>query len=61
MNEKKRIRLSVEIDENMQALLKERMEYLQEKRPECKVTISDAIRHAICYTGYKKKKSSKED
>lgn len=61
MEKKKRIRLSVEIDEKMQGLLQERMEYLQEKRPDTKITVSDAIRHAISHTGYKKKKLSKDE
>lgn len=61
MEKKKRIRLSVEIDERMQGLLQDRMEYLQEKRPDTKITVSDAIRHAISYTGYKKKKLSKDE
>ena len=54
MENKKRIRISVEIDEEMDALIKERMEYLQSKRQGTKVTVSDAIRHALSYTGYKR-------
>ena len=54
MENKKRIRISVEIDEEMDALIKERIEYLQSKRQGTKVTVSDAIRHALSYTGYKR-------
>ena len=44
-NDRKRI--CVEIDEVTEELLKERVEYLQSKRPGSKVTVSDAVRHAL--------------
>ena len=47
--------------EEMKAL-EERMSYLQEKQGYGKVTKSDAIRHAIMQTSYKRdKKEKKED
>ena len=52
--ENKKKKVSVEIDNEMQALLQERIEYLQSKRQGTKVTVSDAIRHALSYTGYKR-------
>ena len=52
--ENKKKKVSVEIDDDMQALLQERIEYLQSKRQGTKVTVSDAIRHALSYTGYKR-------
>lgn len=35
-------------------LLEERIEYLKEKRGTTRVSKSEAIRHAICQTNYKK-------
>lgn len=63
MENKKRRYASVELDDELEALLKERMAYLQEKRPDCKVTVSMALRHAIQQTSYKKrgKKNSDEE
>ncbi len=61
MEQKKRIRISVEIDEAMNELLQERVEYLQSKRAGSKVTVSDAIRHALSYTGYKRGKKNSEE
>ena len=61
MENKKRIRISVEIDEAMNELLQERVEYLQSKRAGSKVTVSDAIRHALSYTGYKRGKKNSEE
>ena len=52
--ENKKKKVSVEIDDDMQALLQERIEYLQRKRQVKKVTVSFAIRHALSYTGYKR-------
>ena len=57
MENKKRLRICVEIDEVTEELLKERVEYLQSKRPGSKVTVSDAVRHALSYTGYKRGKN----
>lgn len=58
-NDRKRI--CVEIDEVTEVLLKERVEYLQSKRPGSKVTVSDAVRHALSYTGYKRGKKNSEE
>ncbi len=59
--ENKRKRICVEIDDDMDALIKERMEYLQSKRPGSKVTVSDAVRHALCNQSYKRGKKNSED
>ena len=61
MENKKRIRISVEIDEEMDALIKERMEYLQSKRQGTKVTVSDAVRHALSNQSYKRGKKNSEE
>lgn len=61
MENKKRIRISVEIDEEMDALIKERIEYLQSKRQGTKVTVSDAVRHALCNQSYKRGKKNSEE
>ena len=58
-NDRKRI--CVEIDDEMDALIKERIAYLQEKRKGTKVTVSDAVRHALSYTGYKRGKKNSEE
>ena len=58
-NDRKRI--CVEIDEVTEELLKERVEYLPSKRPGSKVTVSDAVRHALSYTGYKRGKKNSEE
>lgn len=54
-------RITVVIDDRMELLLKERMEYLQEKRPDTTVTLSDAVRHAITQTSYKKRGKKNSD
>ena len=59
--ENKKKKVSVEIDDDTQVLLLERIEYLQSKRAGSKVTVSDAIRHALSYTGYKRGKKSTEE
>lgn len=56
VDKKKRKVISVEINEEMQALLDERIKYLQARRPGTKVTVSDAVRHALSYVGYKRGK-----
>lgn len=56
VDNKKRKVISVEINEEMQALLDERIKYLQARRPGTKVTVSDAVRHALSYVGYKRGK-----
>ncbi len=61
MENKKRIRLSVEIDEDMKKLLDERIAYLQSKRPGSHVSTADAVRHALSYTNYRKGKKSSEE
>ncbi|MBQ8202764.1 MAG: hypothetical protein IJZ75_00595 [Clostridia bacterium] len=60
MPDKKR-RISVEIDAEMEALIKERIDYLQSKRPGTKVTISDAVRQALYSQSYKRGKKSNEE
>ena len=47
-------------DEEME-LLNERIEYLKEKRGTTRVSKSEAIRHAICQTNYKRDKKAKKD
>lgn len=59
--ENKKKKVSVEIDDEMQALLQERIDYLQSKRKGSKVTVSDAIRHALSYTGYKRGNKKNEE
>ena len=61
MENKKRIRISVEIDEETEAMLQERVAYLQEKRKGTKVTVSDAVRHALCNQSYKRGKKNSEE
>lgn len=56
IDKKKRKVISVEINEEMQKLLDERIKYLQARRPGTKVTVSDAVRHALSYVGYKRGK-----
>ena len=60
MKNKRKV-LSVEINESMEQLLQERIEYLQAKNPHTKITKSDAVRHAICHTGYKREKNKRTD
>ena len=62
--EGKRKVLTVEIDDEIEAALQERMEYLRQKQRYRKVTRSDAVRHALLSTGYKrtgKRNSDDED
>lgn len=58
-NDRKRI--CVEIDDEMDALIKERIAYLQSKRQGTKVTISDAVRHALSNQSYKRGKKNSEE
>jgi len=60
-NEKKRKTLTVEIDDEIEAALEERMEYLRTKQRYRRVTKSDAVRHALLSTGYKRPGKNKSD
>lgn len=51
---KKRRIISVEIDDEMDQMIKDRIAYLQSKRHGSKVTVSDAVRHALSYTSYRR-------
>jgi len=48
--------VTVDLNEEELKALQERMDYLQEKRKSKRISKSDAIRHAIMQTGYKRKK-----
>lgn len=61
MENTKRKRICVEIDDEMDALIKERMAYLQSKRQGTKVTVSDAVRHALSNQSYKRGKKNQDD
>lgn len=61
MENTKRKRICVEIDDEMDALIKERMAYLQSKRLGTKVTVSDAVRHALSNQSYKRGKKNQDD
>lgn len=54
---------TVSLNEEEQALLEKRIEYLKEQRGVgARVTYAEAIRHAICHTGYSRgKKKGTED
>ncbi len=56
----KRKKITVELDETTLILLQERIEYLQSKRLGCKVTVSDAVRHALSNTSYKRAKKNSD-
>ena len=61
MNENRKKRICVEIDAEMEALINERISYLQEKRKGTKVTVSDAVRHALANQSYKRGKKNSEE
>ena len=61
MENNKRKRICVEIDAEMEALINERIAYLQEKRKGTKVTVSDAVRHALANQSYKRGKKNSEE
>lgn len=61
MNEKKQHHLSVVIDEETYQALQERISYLQARRPGSKVTTSDAVRHALIHTAYKRHGKKKDE
>ena len=50
--------VTVKLNEQEVALLKERIDYLQQQRRGFRVTKSEAIRHAITQSDYKKRKKS---
>lgn len=51
---RKRRVLSIDMDDEMEKLLNDRIKYLQGKNPYARVTKTDAIRHALYNTSYKK-------
>ncbi len=51
--------VTVTLNREEMALLEERIEYLKEKRGTTRVSKSEAIRHAIFQTNYKRDKKSK--
>lgn len=54
--------VTVTLNKEELALLEERIEYLKEKRGTTRVSKSEAIRHAISQTNYKRdRKSNKDD
>lgn len=48
--------VTVSLNDEEQALLQERIEYLKNQREGSRVTQAEAIRHAICQTSYKRAK-----
>lgn len=61
MSERKSLCVTVTLNEEELTLLEERIEYLKEKRGTSRVSKSEAIRHAISQTNYKRDKKSKKD
>lgn len=54
--------VTVTLNEDEQVLLNERIEYLKAQRGVgCRVTKAEAIRHAICHTGYRRDKKNKDE
>lgn len=53
--------VTVTLNKEELALLEERIEYLKEKRGTTRVSKSEAIRHAICQTNYKRDRKGKKD
>lgn len=51
--------VTVTLNREEMTLLEERIEYLKEKRGTTRVSKSEAIRHAISQTNYKRDKKSK--
>lgn len=60
-DKRKRKYLTVESDAELETAIKERMEYLRNKRPDVKVTVSMALRHAILHTGYKRNRKGEDE
>lgn len=58
--DKKSTYVTVRIDEQMEKVIEDRMEYLQRLWGVSHVTKSDAIRHAIMKTNYTRKKSNRK-
>lgn len=60
---KKRKILTIEIDDEVEAALQERMDYLSQKQRYRRITKSDAVRHALLNTAYKRtgKKGTEEE
>ncbi len=63
MDKSKQHHISVVVDDETYKALQERISYLQARRPGSKVTTSDAVRHALTHTGYKRhgKKPNEEE
>ena len=61
MNTKDKLCVTVYLDEEEQKALQERIDYLQERKGYGKVTKTDALRHAIMQTGYKRNRKSKDE
>lgn len=51
--------VTVTLNKEEQLLLEERIEYLKEKRGTSRVSKSDAIRHALSQTNYKRDRKAK--
>lgn len=60
MENKKYKYITVRVDDEIERLLDERIEYLKKSWGVDRVTKSDAIRHAITRTGYSRKKRSSD-
>ena len=58
---KDKLCVTVYLNAEEQKALQERMDYLQEKQGYGKITKTDAIRHAIMQTGYKRTKKQKDE
>ena len=53
--------VTVKLNDQEEALLQERIDYLQQQRRGSRVTKSEAIRHAITQTNYKKRTADKKE
>lgn len=60
MSGKKYRYITVRVDDEIEQLLEERMEYLKKSWKVARVTKSDAIRHALTRTGYSRKKKNSD-
>ena len=53
--------VTVTLNKDEYALLQDRIDYLKEKRGTTRVSISEAVRHAICQTNYKRATPKKQE
>ena len=53
--------VTVTLNKEELQFLEERIEYLKEKRGTSRISKSEAIRHAICQTSYKRDRKVKKD